>query len=76
METKVQRWGNCLAVRIPRAFARDVGLVSQSAIELRLVEGRIVVEANDPAPALEELLSGVTPSNAHRDLGWRPVPGE
>jgi antitoxin MazE len=30
MHSKVQRWGNSLAVRIPKAFALDVGLAEPS----------------------------------------------
>jgi antitoxin MazE len=62
-------------VRIPSSFAQVVGLGDRSEIELRLEEGRIVVEPVNPAPALQELLAGVTPQNLHGDLDWRPAGG-
>lgn len=75
MKAKVQWWGNSLAVRIPRSLARELGLHDQSAVALRLDQGRIVIEPLRPAPTLEELLAGVTPQNQHRDLDWRPAGG-
>lgn len=39
MLTKIQKWGNSLALRIPKAFAEEVGLASETAVEIRVVEG-------------------------------------
>jgi antitoxin MazE len=39
MLTKVQKWGNSLALRIPKAFALDAGLEDDSAVEISLVDG-------------------------------------
>lgn len=33
MKTRVQKWGNSLALRIPKSFANDVGLEKDSAVE-------------------------------------------
>ena len=66
METRIQKWGNSLALRIPQAFAREIGLSPDSAVELSLEEGRLVIT---PVPAarirLEDLLAGITPDNRH-----------
>lgn len=76
MKTRVQRWGNSLAVRIPKSFAEEVGLTADSPVEMRLVEGGLVVE---PAPAhplsLAELLEGVTESNLHDEVDAGPAQG-
>lgn len=76
MKTRVQRWGNSLAVRIPKSFAEEVGLTADSPVEMRLVEGGLVVE---PAPArplsLAELLEGVTESNLHDEVDPGPAQG-
>ena len=42
MKSKVQRWGNSLAVRIPKAFAEEVGLTDDSSIEMRLLRAGFV----------------------------------
>jgi antitoxin MazE len=69
MLTKVQKWGNSLALRIPKAFAVDAGLEDDSAVEISLEDGRIIVK---PVVAqgwtLEQLLAGITDDNLHREI--------
>lgn len=68
MRTRVQRWGNSLGVRIPRAFAREAGLEPDAAVELTLAEGKITLAAVHESPTLEDLLAGVTPDNVHGEV--------
>jgi antitoxin MazE len=78
VKARVQKWGNSLAVRIPRAFADDLGLVDGAAVELTLDEGSLVLRPQlQPAYRLEELLDRVTRENRHgeEDLG-PPAGGE
>ena len=66
MRTRVQKWGNSLALRIPKSFAQEAGLKEQSAVELSVVDGKLVVARELRAPyALKELLEQVTPDNLH-----------
>ena len=70
MLTKVQKWGNSLAVRIPKAFAEELGLAHNAVVEMALVEGKLVVRAAAPRPwTLEDLLAQVTPENIHEEIG-------
>jgi antitoxin MazE len=39
MKTRVQRWGNSLAVRIPRAFAAQAGVQDGTTVEMTVVDG-------------------------------------
>ncbi len=76
MKTKVQRWGNSLAVRIPKSFAEEVGLTDDSPVEMRLVEGGLLVEPVSTCPlSLEQLLDGVTESNLHAEVDTGPAQG-
>ena len=76
MKTKVQRWGNSLAVRIPKSFAEEVGLMDGSPVEMRLVEGGLLVEPASTRPlSLEELLDGVSESNLHGEVDTGPAQG-
>jgi len=77
MRTRVQRWGNSLAVRIPKSFAEEVGLENDSLVELRLDQGKLVVEPSGPAaPRLEELLQGVRKGNLHGEVDSGPAQGK
>lgn len=77
MRTKVQRWGNSLAVRIPKIFAEEVGLVDEASIELRLIEGGLVIEPTaECAPTLAELLDGITDENRHEEISWGAPVGD
>ena len=68
MITKVQKWGNSLAVRIPRSVAQDTHLSSGTAVKLAVQGGRIViVPVRRPRFSLDELLKGVTARNRHAE---------
>lgn len=76
MKAKVQRWGNSLAVRIPKAFAEEVGLTDDSPIEMRLVKGGLLVEpSSEWLPSLDEMLLEVTESNLHDEVDAGPAQG-
>ena len=69
MRTKVQRWGNSLAVRIPKSFAQEVGVMDGSLVEMRLVDGGLLVEPVSVRPlSLQKLLDGVTEANLHAEV--------
>lgn len=66
MKTRVQKWGNSLAVRIPKSFADDLGLENNSAVEMSLAEGALVVKPDRDAEwDLDLLLADVTDQNIH-----------
>ena len=69
MLTKIQKWGNSLAVRIPKAFAQDAQLENDSLVEISLIEGQIIVTpVQAPSWTLEELLAGINKSNIHHEV--------
>ncbi|MCX6067920.1 MAG: AbrB/MazE/SpoVT family DNA-binding domain-containing protein [Chloroflexi bacterium] len=68
MLTKVQKWGNSLALRIPKAFAIDAQLENDSVVEVSLIDGQIVIKPIvAPKWTLEQLLSGVNNDNLHHE---------
>jgi antitoxin MazE len=77
MKTRVQKWGNSLAVRIPKSFAAEAGLQANAAVELSLVDGALVVQRVTPQPlSLEELLRGVTDDNRPGEWNTGPAIGK
>jgi antitoxin MazE len=76
METRVQKWGNSLALRIPKPLAADAGLRDDSPVELSLVDGRLVITPMaKPGVDLEQLLAQVTESNLHGEVNTGPAMG-
>ena len=77
MRARVQKWGNSLALRIPRSFAAEVNLKQDSLVELSTVEGKLVVDPIvEPEITLEALLAGVTPENLHGEIDTGPAVGK
>ena len=69
MKTRVQKWGNSLALRIPKPFATEIGLQRNSPVEMSLVEGQLViVPIVEPALTLELLLAQVSEDNLHGEI--------
>ena len=69
----ISKWGNSLGLRIPRGLAEDARLGEGSSVDMRIEEGRLVIEpiADD---TLEQLLDRVTDHNLHREaLPGTPV---
>lgn len=69
MLTKVQKWGNSLGLRIPKAFANDTQLDSDSLVEITVEKGRIIITpVSTSGLTLEELLAGVNNDNIHHEV--------
>ena len=76
MLTKVQKWGNSLAVRIPSAFAKEIGLYPDTEVELKLEDDRLVIVPNNRKKQLEKLLEQITPENLHSEVDWGKKSGK
>jgi antitoxin MazE len=69
MQTKIQKWGNSLALRIPKSFAEETGVVAGSEVSLSVRDGGLVVRAARPRkPKLQDLLRQVNRRNLHREV--------
>lgn len=63
MKTSLTPWGNSLALRIPKAFASQLGISAHDPIEISLEKDRLVVFKS--APSLAEMIAQVTDDNIH-----------
>ena len=69
MRTQIHKWGNSLALRIPKSFAEEARLTPEAAVDLTLVDGRLVVEAVAGSDVrLDDLLAGITDQNLHGEV--------
>jgi antitoxin MazE len=67
MKTTVQKWGNSLAVRIPRPFAEEVNLRENSAVDLTVRGGKLVIVLAAPEITLQMLVANITEENRHNE---------
>ncbi len=69
MKTRIQKWGNSLALRIPKSFATEVGLQKETAVEVSLANGKLVITpVAKPKLILTQLLAKVTKENLHHEV--------
>ncbi len=75
MQTQIGKWGNSLAVRIPRTYVQDLQLKEGMDLEVSFEQGKLVFRPLPKQYTLEELLSQVTPENLHEETDWGPPQG-
>ena len=80
MKIAFLKWGNSLALRIPKAFAQEIGATVGKAANMEVREGKLVVEIAKPKRrrrryTLEQLVAGIRPENRHCELEWGPPVG-
>jgi antitoxin MazE len=80
MKVEFLKWGNSLALRVPKAFAQELGASAGKAANMEVRDGRLVVEIAKPNRrrrryTLDQLVAGITPKNRHCELEWGPPIG-
>lgn len=68
MRTRVQKWGNSLALRIPKAFAEDLKMREDTVVDLVVEKDTLVVRRAAARCSLAELLAEVTVENIHGEV--------
>ena len=69
MQAKIKKWGNSLALRIPKSFALNANLRQNKLVDLSIDKERIIITPIDEKEySLDELLESVSESNLHGEL--------
>jgi antitoxin MazE len=69
MQTKIQKWGNSLGLRIPRSFAAEAQVKEGAAVDLSVEDGRLLVRPLRVRKySLNSLLRKVSRRNLHREI--------
>ncbi len=73
--THLAKWGNSLALRIPRALAESARLREGEPVSLRVTkEGGLVIKPAQRKYRLDDLVSRITAKNRHEETDWgKPV---
>jgi antitoxin MazE len=76
MKTQIAKWGNSMAVRIPKAVAQAAKLRPGDHLELA-AEGSGVVRMRKrkEKQTLQELVRGITAANIHTETDWGKAKG-
>lgn len=61
MQARVSRWGNSLAVRLPRSAVEELGLGEGEHVDMRVEDGALVVRKARPRYRLDDLLAAIDP---------------
>ncbi len=75
MVANVQKWGNSLALRIPKSMAAELGIAAGSEVRLNTEGDRLVVRPSAPSYRLEDLVKGITRKNLHGETDTGPAVG-
>ena len=71
MKATIQKWGNSLALRIPKSFATHSRIQQGSVVDLSLDNGRMIVEpTREEEYSLQDLLARVTKKNLHAEVDF------
>ena len=69
MQTKIKKWGNSLALRIPKSFALNAKLRQNELVDLSIDKDKIIITPiGEKEYSLDELLEGVSESNLHGEF--------
>ena len=75
--TLIVKWGNSLAIRIPKPVAEEAGVGEGDPIVVEAVNGRIQLRPDRKrVPTLQELVAQITPENRYAEVEAGPARGK
>ena len=69
------KWGNNLALRLPKAAVKALGVAEGSEVDIEVAKGRLVARPARAPANLNELVRRITPKNRHDATEWGPPVG-
>ena len=67
MILQVKKWGNSLAVRLPKDISKALSVQDNSFLELELVENGLLLKPKKSSE-LDKLISQINPQNLHSEI--------
>ena len=76
MQAQVLKWGNSLAVRIPKLVAEDAQLKAGDPLEIAIgTDGVLQMHRVGEIPTLAQLVAQITPENRYAEISIGPETG-
>ena len=67
--TSIKKWGNSLALRIPKHVADELHIDHNTEVELQVEQGELHIKPKAvPHYSLDQLLEQITPENTHSEI--------
>jgi antitoxin MazE len=74
--TQIMKWGNSLAIRIPKPIAEQAGVGEGDSIVIEATEGFIHLRPRERVPTLRELVAQITPDSRQEEIRTGPDRGK
>jgi antitoxin MazE len=68
MKTTVKKWGNSLAIRIPKNISKDTEVLEGSDVDIMVANGKIILSPSKKKYSLKELLKNISNKNIHSEI--------
>lgn len=75
MRSQIVKWGNSVAIRVPKTVLERSGMREGDMVEFVAKKGAILAKAVKAEPTLDELVARITPGNKHEEVNWGPPMG-
>ena len=73
MRARVSKWGNSLAIRLPKSAVESLRVHEGEAVEMTIKGETLVIRSACPHYRLEDLVAGITPDNQPETIEFLPV---
>jgi antitoxin MazE len=75
-KAQIVKWGNSLAIRIPKPIAEKAGVEEGDPVVLEAARGQIRLVRSERIPTLKELVAQITPENRYEEISTGPERGK
>jgi antitoxin MazE len=75
-KAQLAKWGNSLAIRLPKTVVEQVRMQEGDAIEIQVVKGRVELRPAERVPTLKELVAQITRENRYEEMATGPERGK
>lgn len=77
MNAIIRKWGNSLAIRIPKSIAEEIQIDEGTEVKLKLVKNKLIVSSrNKKKYNIKDLVSKITKENLHGEVSVGPRVGK
>ena len=70
MEATIQKWGNSLAVRIPKSVAQQIRVAEGDNVDLKVGGDGLLLRLRRPRYRLSDLVRKINSRNLHAETDW------